>query len=290
MNITSILNELGDTLIFEYNCTTDVVSFLPNAPLASNLPNVFYLHDDSLPMQESLHPLEKAIFACKESTDIVHTELCFVGADGINHFYLCSCKAILNQNQEPDCIIGKFSDISERLNREQTLIRLSRTDLLTGLYNRSGEQLIQQKLSLCCTGTLFMIDLNKFKAINDTYGHSVGDDVLVAVSQVLKHLFRPNDLIARVGGDEFVVYMEGCCDACVAQKKAQELLEKIQAIRIEHCNLPIGASIGIALAPMHGSTYVELHHTADYAMYQCKRSKTDCYSLSPLHTASNPIG
>lgn len=286
MDIHSILNELGDTLVFEYDCTTDVVSFFPKAPLHSGLPDTFSLHDDSLAAQESQQQLKNTLLSALETTDIVRSEISFLDKDGIRHFYLCSCKVPLNSTNQNRRIVGKLCDISERLHREQTLLHLSRTDFLTNLYNRSGEQLIEQKLDTACCGILFMIDLDDFKSINDTYGHVVGDQVLIAVSQTLKSLFRPDDLIARIGGDEFVVYVDRCSSAVVAEKKAQEILQHIRSLRIDGCALSISVSIGIALAPTHGYTYAELHYAADQAMYQSKRSQKGSCNIYSIHMAS----
>lgn len=286
MDVTSILNELGDTLLFEYNCTTDVVSFFPKVPPHSGLPNTFSLHDDSLDAQESQQQLKNTLLSTLETPGLVRSELSFLDNEGIYHFYLCSCKALFDPKTQSRCVVGKLCDISERLRREQTLLRLSRTDFLTGLYNRSGEQLIEQNLNATCCGILFMIDLDDFKSINDTHGHVVGDHVLIAVSQTLKSLFRSNDLIARIGGDEFVAYMDGCSSTAVAEKKAQEILQQIGAISIDGCGVPISASIGIALAPTHGYTYTELHYAADQAMYQSKRSQKGSYNIYSIHMAS----
>jgi diguanylate cyclase (GGDEF)-like protein/PAS domain S-box-containing protein len=101
-------------------------------------------------------------------------------------------------------------DITERLEYEDALRRMSLSDPLTGLYNRRGFLLLAQQLLNVASRQhghtiLLYFDLNRFKAINDTHGHAVGDDALVEVAEVLRETFRESDVIARLGGDEFVV-------------------------------------------------------------------------------------
>lgn len=109
-------------------------------------------------------------------------------------------------------------DITERIEYEDALRRMSLSDPLTGLYNRRGFLLLAQQL-LNVAGRqhghtlLLYFDLNKFKAINDTHGHAVGDEALVEVADVLRETFRESDVIARLGGDEFVVLAVNSLDA-----------------------------------------------------------------------------
>lgn len=100
--------------------------------------------------------------------------------------------------------------IEEEKKRENRLIYLSQTDLMTGLYNRgSGEKIISDLLKEKTGGLLCLLDCDKFKVINDTYGHATGDKVIIAIAENLRKSCRENDVILRLGGDEFAIFMPG---------------------------------------------------------------------------------
>lgn len=202
-----------------------------------------------------------------------------MGQDGQLWVYLCRCKALEGAGGRGGQIVGKLTDITERFDREQDLLRRANMDLLTGVYNRSAEELITRKLKQNGGGVLFMIDLDDFKQINDTLGHSVGDQVLVAVSDVLKHLFRAGDIVARMGGDEFVVFLESPLDPDLMAQRAQMILTHLERIPLPQLNGPVRASIGVALSPPVQPEYAALHQAADEAMYQSKRASKNGFRL-----------
>lgn len=176
-------------------------------------------------------------------------------------------------------------DISERTQREEQTQFEAERDTLTQLFNRrAGERRLQEALrrarmdGLQCA--LMLIDLDRFKPINDTYGHDAGDRVLVAVAERLRHCLRKNDLIIRWGGDEFLVLILEGNDVLAADIVAKKILDNLhQAIDLGQGHLDqIGASIGIALFPTHGQQPAELIQQADQAMYRVKQAGRNGYA------------
>ena len=122
-------------------------------------------------------------------------------------------------------VVGKLQDITDIKQREQRLVEISERDVLTNTYNKSAVGKISQSLKENTAGVLFMIDLDDFKSINDKWGHEVGDIVLRKVGEVLNKTFRSDDLVVRMGGDEFAVFLQGKVDSELAKKKADMILE-----------------------------------------------------------------
>jgi len=183
-------------------------------------------------------------------------------------------------NQLSDCFNQMLSEIAQRdgmlLKRQDELHWMANYDLLTGLPNRALflDRLDQALLHAARTGeqlAVLFIDLDDFKLINDTHGHSVGDQLLQMVVQRLAEQTRADDTLARLGGDEFTVFLHNLQSVehalLVGQKHLKKLLDPYV---IEGNTLYISASIGVALFPDHGSTSELLLKHADIAMYQAK--------------------
>ncbi|NPA28938.1 MAG: GGDEF domain-containing protein [Epsilonproteobacteria bacterium] len=152
-------------------------------------------------------------------------------------------------------------------------------DRLTGLFNRekffnSFEWILREARENGHRFALFFIDVNKFKQINDTYGHDAGDKVLQEVAKRLRASIRENDLLARLSGDEFVMVIQDT----QAKERAKEVAKRIEhafcePIECDKKRIHVGLSIGIALYPKHGITAKTLMRHADEAMYFAKRNK-----------------
>jgi diguanylate cyclase (GGDEF)-like protein len=161
-------------------------------------------------------------------------------------------------------------------------------DLLTGLPNRALliERLQQQLLRQPRTSesvALLVMDLTDFKAVNDSLGHAVGDDLLRQVGPRLSASLRAADTIARLGGDEFAILLPGT-DETGAARVAQKVLAALeQAFPLEGEMLDIGASIGVAVAPVHGTQAEQLLSRADVAMYAAKGSLAGLAVFSSEH-------
>ena len=173
-------------------------------------------------------------------------------------------------------IVSVSRDVSERKRVEEQIEYEAYHDALTGLPNR---RLFRDRLTVALAharrmhqplGVLFL-DLDRFKYVNDTLGHSVGDELLKAVAARLKSAVREEDSIARMGGDEFTVLVGDLNHADDVVKVAQKLLETVaQPIHVDGRDLFITTSIGIAMFPTDGETAEMLLKNADHAMYRAK--------------------
>ncbi|MDX1592681.1 MAG: diguanylate cyclase [Gammaproteobacteria bacterium] len=178
-------------------------------------------------------------------------------------------------------MIGIFSDITQRKMTEEHLKHLAHHDVLTALPNRTlyldrlGQQIRLAKREGKELAVLF-IDLDRFKPINDRYGHNVGDGVLKEIADRLADSVRSADTVARIGGDEFTVIvgaMEHPEDAAtVAEKIHEEICRPIEVQGVRH---QLGASIGVSMFPLDGEDADTLTHKADVAMYSAKASGRD---------------
>jgi diguanylate cyclase (GGDEF)-like protein len=172
------------------------------------------------------------------------------------------------------------AEVAERRQAEERAHALATRDPLTGLLNRRSlldhlehaiARAARQKEQLA---VLFM-DMDRFKAINDTLGHDVGDAVLIEVSERIRGAVRESDVVARLGGDEFVVIMEGLSAAKDAGAVARKIVEANAAPCLPHDHkLKTSVSAGISLFPQDGANVRELMRNADLAMYHAKQHRT----------------
>lgn len=169
-------------------------------------------------------------------------------------------------------IVGLINDVTEKTLFEQKLKELNSTDTLTGLYNRrAGVEIIEQFLKKQYENRAFMlIDINKFKHINDAYGHQVGDTVLSEFGLAIKRSLYDNDVALRLGGDEFIIFLSDVQTTEQVEGFLQKFLENINAIRIRDFNEKITASIGVTLVK-DLETFDKLYAKADKIMYEAKQ-------------------
>ena len=192
-----------------------------------------------------------------------------------------------NEKGEIIGLIGAIFDITEKTELEETLKKLSETDDLTDLLNRrTGLELMNKVLNQSKRkGRNFVIatmDLDRFKNINDSYGHEVGDRVLQSVKAFTSNILRDYDILTRYGGDEFVF-----CFPDANLDEAQTVLERIRkafeaekilAVNEKYINITV--SIGVASFPDHGETINELINASDRALYDAKSVGRNCIQLA----------
>ena len=156
-------------------------------------------------------------------------------------------------------------------------------DLLTGLYNKiTSQKLIDEYLSgdgKNKESVLFAIDIDNFKGVNDNLGHLKGDKVLIDVANKLKKIFRKTDIIARFGGDEFMIFVKNIEDDNFIKDRAQEIIKNIKCEVENNKKCVISASVGVAIYPEAGIDFKNLYRNADDALYQAKKSGKDIWRL-----------
>ena len=145
---------------------------------------------------------------------------------------------------------------------------------MTGIRNRgSGENLVRKAMAEGMCGMFCLMDTDKFKHINDTYGHATGDKVLIALAQSLTKTFRETDIVFRLGGDEFAAFSKGVITEEIGKKIMGRLFNNIAAIEIpELLGQNIAVSIGAAFYPANQEdTFESLYERADNGTYQSKK-------------------
>jgi diguanylate cyclase (GGDEF)-like protein/PAS domain S-box-containing protein len=183
------------------------------------------------------------------------------------------------EGSEADRRVFAVRDIRPRLEQEQKIAELARMDSLTGLPNRTAF-LEHLHGSIEQAGTesrvaLIAIDLNRFKEVNDLYGHAGGDTVLEILAARMKTVLREGELLARLGGDEFIA-VQSNSDRNKVMDLASRLEEVLRSIVVlELSEISCGGSLGIAIYPTHASDATSLMNNADLAMYRAKASHTD---------------
>ncbi|MGZ8215338.1 MAG: sensor domain-containing protein, partial [Methylosarcina sp.] len=205
-------------------------------------------------------------------------------ADGSVHWYN-TVKIPLFENDQCSKLLGVATDITDRKAAEEAVKQLAFYDPLTHLPNR---RLLQERLKHSIEVerregkqlALLMLDLDRFKAVNDSLGHQAGDELLQQVAERITSRLRDADLVARFGGDEFIVLLEDMAHPQDAARVAEDIITDLSEpfSLTQSDEVRIGASIGISLYPQHGDNYDILMDHADAALYQAKDQGRGCFA------------
>ncbi|HWW73678.1 MAG TPA: EAL domain-containing protein [Duganella sp.] len=178
------------------------------------------------------------------------------------------------------CLV-QLLDISERKKKDDMLYQAARIDPVTGFFNRHAlSVLLSQEVARAAAAgrecAVLFLDLDKFKRVNDSFGHAIGDELLRQTAQRLHAVLGPNDALARFGGDEFIIVVSGL-DAGTAERMARLCAERVIGAMagrfdLSHHAIGVSASVGMACYPMHGSDSDMLIRNADIAMYEAKKA------------------
>jgi len=196
--------------------------------------------------------------------------------DGGFRWMLSRGRAVLDARGRPTRMAGSLTDVSKRKAVEERLLHDAFHDALTGLFNR---ELFLERLERAAERTrrtrelfaVLFLDLDRFKVLNDSLGHAIGDQLLVVLGQRLASCLRPTDTIARHGGDEFTILLEDCGAAMAATRVAERIQEELALpFRLGSHEVFSTASIGIALSTSGYDRAGDLLRDADTAMYRAK--------------------
>lgn len=183
-------------------------------------------------------------------------------------------KFLIDVDSSHLCVMLSAKDIDAKKKEEQQLAMSAKLDKMTMLYNRETtmkniRRILKEDADK--SHVLFMIDVDNFKNLNDTLGHQAGDAFLVTLASSIKSIFREKDVVGRVGGDEFFVFLRNIGDMSVISRKANELLKTTQEICKNYPGINLSGSIGVSLYPEVGKDLDELYAKADSALYEAKR-------------------
>jgi diguanylate cyclase (GGDEF)-like protein/PAS domain S-box-containing protein len=203
------------------------------------------------------------------------------------------------QGKVPSGVVVSFTDVTERRSIEERLTYLAQNDMLTGLPNRNllVDRLGQALTRAARRGTfvgVMLVDLDRFKEINDTLGHSAGDAVLKEVAGRVRRALRDSDTVARLGGDEFCVIVEDVDSrdkVAIAASKLRQMFD--EPMSVEGREIFMGASIGLSVYPVDSESIEDLIKHADIAMYDAKREGGNTYrfySRDPQTKPADQIG
>lgn len=171
-------------------------------------------------------------------------------------------------------IAGSHSDIHDKKIQEEQIKQMAYFDSLTGLANRTQfVNKFKESISTCSNIALIFMDLDNFKNINDSFGHTVGDELLIEIANRIKKCVKENDVVARLGGDEFLILITEVFERKDLEIYLNIILEQLgNNILINGVNIITSASLGAAIYPKDGNNFEDLFKNADTAMYKAKES------------------
>ncbi len=213
----------------------------------------------------------------------------FILRDGTVKYFRIIYNTTFDKDGNPLFAIGKTFDID----MQKTYEVLSKTDLLTNCLNKITTENIINETILAEKNSyhaLFIVDIDNFKAVNDNLGHHFGDIVLKEIALELQTQFRIEDIVGRIGGDEFIVFVKNVSSNDIITSKAEAIAKAFQNnFTGENGNYKISGSIGISVFPKDGKTYSDLYKAADKALYHSKSKGKDCYTFYSADLADGEI-
>lgn len=284
-----IISRLSNEILFEYDfakkqmaVTRQISDLLPSGQLT--IPDFCNYIADS----RAVHPTDLgklAHFLRAADGEEKREEEIRLHLDGRYVWFRVEGSALKDHSRRPLKIIGKFSDIDDIKRENEDLHEKLQRDPMTGVYNKVvTERLIDRYLQGASAeenvSALFILDMDNFKYINDTFGHLAGDKILTHMVKGFQHILRSSDIFGRIGGDEFVLFAKNIQRQAMAREKAERLCQLFRSILLsEDTEYPVSGSIGIAMFPGDGRTYRELFDKADRALYATKWKGKGGYSF-----------
>ncbi len=229
------------------------------------------------------------------STQTAFSDTSILAATSDERWWSISGRPVYDRFDQLRGFIGTGTDLTEIKRSEAEVARLARFDALTGLANRAEignllRQALMGQANSVRSAALFLLDLDRFKNVNDTLGHPAGDALLKQVAQRLVNVIGSNGHVGRLGGDEFKVVLPGKTSRSQIEALANALIESVsRPYLIERTQVSIGVSVGIAVAPDDGRTDDELTRNADLSLYAAKAAGRGVYRFydASMHAAAD---
>lgn len=293
-----IMDQTND-IIFEWDIMKDTLSYSANwvekfgyKAISENISTQIPKASHILP--EDIPKFVKLMEEVSGGNPYGEAELRIASAE--SRYIWCRIRATaqFDHSGVPIKAVGVILDIDSEKRLTQELIDKAERDSLTKLYNkiaaRSRIQELLQGRKESEEFAMLIIDMDNFKQVNDTRGHMFGDVVLTKITSQLQRLFRSEDIIARIGGDEFLVFVRYVSDMKIIQRRAEMVIETFHKVLTEELDSPLSCSIGIACCPGDGIGYQELFQACDQALYRAKQQGKDQYAFYDNAMVANTFG
>ncbi len=227
---------------------------------------------------------ENDVFACIAAAREGSEELLLRLPDGARRWLRVTVKVTQDEHGAPVYAVGRLQDIQQEHTQQEELLEQAQKDGLTGVYHAASvRRLIAERREASSqgagTGAFLILDIDHYKQVNDTYGHYVGDLVLKQTAQTLLRSFRQEDVVGRLGGDEFMVYLSGRQNEQTVSDKCAALCEQLRRLEVEGRPIPITVSIGAALS-LPEEDFADLYRRADETLYSVKRRGRNGFAVS----------
>ena len=288
----NILSQSVREHFIDYNARTDVMNIRVDSGAYNRgervIKDFITEHKFTTIPEEHVNFIKETANAAIHSAinDTIDFESTYFEDDGEYHWYRATITSVRGTDGYVSRIVGRVVNIDAEKKREQELLIRADVDSLTGLYNKgAATSLIEEAISRCCSekikAALMMLDLDHFKSVNDTLGHATGDMVIQEAGTLLQESFKGRDIVGRMGGDEFMVFMydiKGVQDAVSVAEKLNKELRREYGDSIS--SVHISSSIGIAMCDIeNGDTFEKAYKRADMALYASKENGRDCYTV-----------
>lgn len=295
-----IIMEQTNDIIFEWDILKDQLSYSSNWQEKFGYEPIKNDVKEKLRKTSHIHPkdIPELLGFMEELARGVHykeTELRI--ADGNGRYRWCRIRATaqFDGTGRSFKVVGVLNDIDKEKRASQELKNKAERDELTGLYNkRTARDKIERYLSRRGErdkSAMFILDVDDFKNINDNYGHMFGDAVLQEISSVLSELFSSRDIISRIGGDEFLIFMRDIKDEREAVLMAEKIVKAFSTMFSENV-LPFypSCSVGIVFCPENGDKFEILFNNSDVALYDAKSRGKNCFTVFGKTALINTYG
>ena len=281
---------LSGEVLIDYDCVRDQLSFSGRFSDHFNCDSVIPNASASDAMNRYLYPgdrdtLRNAIKSASAENPVLKMDLRLLTMRGWYEWYEVVIRTLWRGEGSRNCVraLGKLTNIDQAVRETCRLREQATRDVLTGLLNRvETERCIKQRLmeNEDVGGALLYIDIDDFKEINDSRGHGYGDDVLRKMGQAVHGNIRDTDIAGRIGGDEFVVYLDRVRSEEGIVGNVERLITVMrQGVSVRSERAQISVSVGVARFPQDGARYETLLEKADQAMYTAKYNGKGCYAF-----------
>lgn len=294
-----ILDQTND-IIFEWDIARDQLLYSSNWAKKFGYVPVQELVSRRIPQASHLHPEDIPNFMGlmrSVSSGVAYAETEFRVAKSDGRYIWCRIRATtqFDAGGKPIKAVGVILDIDSEKRASQALQDQAERDSLTKLYNKpAARRQVERYLSERTEeerAALLIIDVDNFKQVNDRFGHMFGDTVLTEISAEIRKLFRGGDVISRIGGDEFMVFMQRIPGVELAEDRARQIIAAFQGLfRESLTDGRLSCSIGIAVCPRDAVTYQDLFERADRALYRAKSEGKDQFMRYDHCSMDRPFG